>query len=571
MTPTPRPWRADCSAAMGDEWARLNAADQSGGNPIDPSTYTGNRMTVVSAATHFPNMAAGTKAYHARMIGHETSTWTAAFGARCELGQHNGGSAPPGVDRKLYVGEETWIATQFCIDPTFSTVSDSSTGFVALLQLKCTGAGNGPFTMIGFTDNKVHVSKSGIQTYGSTTGGSKPFVHEVATPKGVALKMCMGILWSTGSDGWYEAWADLADGKGYRQIIPRKFGWTSKFASGGGADVVGPTCGLYRGSTYTGDNWIEFAGYNCAATRTDAERIAQFSTTSSGGGVGGGTLPVWDGSWNGATSIFANGWDPGQQQWDTRRTPVLVNDVPSWSDQDKSLSASLNVGDFGPASTASTHRTEIVSKGAASTITAGSTYAFRFQVKLAAGFQTAPSFRDVCQWKNSGTGSPPLELAAGDHWSLQGGFNGGDNPDPADLRVLWSAPFTRLVWHDFVLQIKFATGGSGGVGYNGWVSLWHAEGRAVNLATDQVLNQYPHRTMYTGTTTYVKAGEYRASTATENDTVLHHGWVMANTVADVMAIFSTPTSSTGVDIATVDTNILGWTRFSNQQGTVTVS
>lgn len=270
---------ADGGGGLGNEWARLNAADWNGGAAGDPSNYTGNRVGV-QANTHFPNYP-GTHETRITINGTESSLWTQSYGARTELGQHNGGSAPPGGARTEVAGQERWHGLWTFIPSTFP----SSPAWCELSQLKCDAAGNGPIS-VGFAGNKLQLEKSNSQTYGNTNVGYPWKDPNTVTKRNAPIFLNIGAYWSTGSDGWYELWGDLADGQGYRQLKTRTPGWTLKFASNGGPCIVGPTICLYRQLTSSTDTIYEVFGVG--TQRTDIE-AAMLGATTGGGDTGGGT------------------------------------------------------------------------------------------------------------------------------------------------------------------------------------------------------------------------------------------------------------------------------------------
>ena len=170
-------------------------------------------------------------------------------------------------------------------------------------------------------------------------------------------------------------------------------------------------------------------------------------------------------------------------------------------------------------------RNELVPRGPANSLSNGQIRYFRWSVFLPSTFAFNPRWRVIAQWKNDGTGSPPLEMALhGDRWSLEGGWNHGDNADSSDHRKAWTGTAERGRWTRFVVGIKFQERNSAGPN-QGWVELWK-DGV-------QVLQRLPFKTLYAGRKSYLKIGLYRDRGIMTTDTVYHDSWVMGTTSASV--------------------------------------
>jgi Polysaccharide lyase len=83
------------------------------------------------------------------------------------------------------------------------------------------------------------------------------------------VKLLVHVRWSTGGDGFYELWGDLADGHGFRELKALTSGWTLKNGSSGGPVDVGARIGIYR-SSLAQDGTVYFDGFNVATTRAAA-------------------------------------------------------------------------------------------------------------------------------------------------------------------------------------------------------------------------------------------------------------------------------------------------------------
>jgi len=128
---------------------------------------------------------------------------------------------------------------------------------------------------------------------------------------------------------------------------------------------------------------------------------------------------------------------------------------------------------------------------------------FRLSVRLAPGFPTDPrTWQAITQWKNDGTGSPPLEIRVEDGaFVLGGGFGHPGGPKTFRLPI-GAAPVNRVV--DLMVHVRFSRDPAQGV-----VDVW--------TGGQQVITAFhpPGGTLYPGGTgslfSYWKIGIYRDS------------------------------------------------------------
>lgn len=139
---------------------------------------------------------------------------------------------------------------------------------------------------------------------------------------------------------------------------------------------------------------------------------------------------------------------------------------------------------------------------------------FGFSVTLAPGFPTTTGdWQVITQWKNEGTGSPPLSVKVGDgQFQLDGGFDRGA---PFEIPM---GPATPGVAHDVVVHVRFAGGG-------GSVDTW-VDGR-------QAIKGFrpPAGTLYAGTTSYLKTGIYRSTAIAQPGTLFFDDWRIGTSYA----------------------------------------
>ncbi|MDN5750555.1 MAG: heparin lyase I family protein, partial [Pseudonocardia sp.] len=120
---------------------------------------------------------------------------------------------------------------------------------------------------------------------------------------------------------------------------------------------------------------------------------------------------------------------------------------------------------------------------------------FGFSTFLQDGFPTDAGWSLIAQWKNDGTGSPPLELSVeGGQYALSGGYG---HPDGAQT---WSEPLADAVtgaWVDWTFHIVFSDGA------DALVEVWK-DGEAILTGFSPAAG-----TLYPGLDSYLKLGYYR--------------------------------------------------------------
>jgi hypothetical protein len=171
-------------------------------------------------------------------------------------------------------------------------------------------------------------------------------------------------------------------------------------------------------------------------------------------------------------------------------------------------------------------RNELIARSPADSFVNGQTRFFAWSVYLPSDFAFDWRWRLIAQWKNDGTGSPPLEFSLeGRRWRLEGGWNGGDNADISDHRVAWAAQAVRGRWTRFVAGIRFQAS-TQSEPYQGCIALWRDGVR--------VLRNTRFKTLYIDRASYLKVGLYRDAGIGTTDTIYHDGWRMGTTYRSVV-------------------------------------
>jgi hypothetical protein len=143
----------------------------------------------------------------------------------------------------------------------------------------------------------------------------------------------------------------------------------------------------------------------------------------------------------------------------------------------------------------------------------GDDYYFGFSVKLAPDFPVGTSdWQVITQFKNDGTGSPPLELKVQDGKFLIDGDSGGFSQVVGDA--------TPGQWTHLVLKVKFSPS-------NGTVSAWQD---GVQKIADFAP---PSGTMYSGKNSYVKTGIYRDPSIGQAGKLSFGSWAIGTSLGSV--------------------------------------
>jgi Polysaccharide lyase len=132
---------------------------------------------------------------------------------------------------------------------------------------------------------------------------------------------------------------------------------------------------------------------------------------------------------------------------------------------------------------------------------------YAWSTLFARDYAISDQWQTFVQWKNDGTGSPPLAMTVqGDEIRFTGGSQNG-------FERFWRGPIERGHWHDFVAHVRWSPHPGRGL-----VELWH-DGR-------RVVSRTPAATMYKDDRgrpipNYLKIGLYRSS-AIDAPQVLYH-------------------------------------------------
>ncbi len=131
------------------------------------------------------------------------------------------------------------------------------------------------------------------------------------------------------------------------------------------------------------------------------------------------------------------------------------------------------------------------------TLKSGSEHWFGWSTRFAQDFPS-PADGGHClfiQWKNGGTGSPPLDLECkNERIQITYGGKCGN----------WSTPLVRGGWNDFVARIKFSSDPS-----VGFIELWHKSPNDPALV--KKVDHCATATLNAGINSYLKLGYYRRS------------------------------------------------------------
>ncbi len=211
---------------------------------------------------------------------------------------------------------------------------------------------------------------------------------------------------------------------------------------------------------------------------------------SGAGGSGGAGEILWDADVEtGDLSQFEGGGDPQQVG---APEPEIVDG------RDGNHAVSFTIPGGG-------ERNEVLPDA---TFSDGDEYWFGFSTLLEDGFPVDAAWQVITQWKNDGTGSPPLSLnVENGEYLLHGGFSVGKE---------WTesiGPATAGEWVDWVIYVEFAGGA-------GRVDVWQNGEQAVDGLVPE------GGTLYPGKDSYLKIGYYRDTGIGEDGTVVFDNWKM---------------------------------------------
>ncbi|HEV7203435.1 MAG TPA: heparin lyase I family protein [Jatrophihabitans sp.] len=131
----------------------------------------------------------------------------------------------------------------------------------------------------------------------------------------------------------------------------------------------------------------------------------------------------------------------------------------------------------------------------------------------------------IDQWKNDGTGSPPLELTVENgQFRVDGGYGwpGNTSSGTPKMSYQWVGAATTNVWNHWTFHVKFSSNPT--VGY---VDVWR-DGK-------QVISGWhmPGGTLYPSLNSYLKVGYYRDTAISTQGTVYQDAWKAGTTAASV--------------------------------------
>ncbi|MCH9718340.1 MAG: polysaccharide lyase, partial [Actinomycetia bacterium] len=152
---------------------------------------------------------------------------------------------------------------------------------------------------------------------------------------------------------------------------------------------------------------------------------------------------------------------------------------------------------------------------------------FSFSTRLKDVPLNTSDWQVLAQWKNSGEGSPPLQIALenGD-FTISGGWGwpGTDNPSTPKMSGRNLGAAANGQWDDWLIHIRFSSDPS-----KGTVDVWR---NGSQLVSDW---RPDGGTLYPDLTSYVKVGYYRSSAINVDSTVFQDQWKIGTTRSSVGA------------------------------------
>lgn len=134
---------------------------------------------------------------------------------------------------------------------------------------------------------------------------------------------------------------------------------------------------------------------------------------------------------------------------------------------------------------------------------------FGFSTMLGEGFPVDQSWQVIAQWKNKGTGSPPVSVTVADNqFFLQGGAGHPEEPVIFEESLGRAAPGE---WVDWTVHIRFSDDPQ-----LGSIDVWRDGQQVLERFRPPVGTMYPDEE---GASSYFKLGYYRAASIAQSGTV----------------------------------------------------
>jgi len=253
-------WKADASRPIHVEWASYATADVCFRGDQEPQTSPERTSTrAVQTDEVVPENERRAYLLHLR-DGDDCA------GERTELGQGN--PPKPGFENRVFQrGDDLWIGYQFLIPSgRFPTVSTWN----CLVQLKSEGEG-GPVFCPSLIDERF-----GLGTISSreaeSVGGYDLWRDDEPLRRDRWTKVLFHIRFDPDPEvGFVEFYADLADGEGMRERVPRRALPTMKVGPDGQPKPVHARIGIYRDRAVAGDAEMYYAGFAVGRNREIVE------------------------------------------------------------------------------------------------------------------------------------------------------------------------------------------------------------------------------------------------------------------------------------------------------------
>lgn len=138
---------------------------------------------------------------------------------------------------------------------------------------------------------------------------------------------------------------------------------------------------------------------------------------------------------------------------------------------------------------------------------AGDEHWYGWSTRFPSDYRVSEQWQTFVQWKNEGTGSPPLAMTVkGDEILLSGGKQNA-------FHEFWKAPMDRGRWHDFVAHIRWSPNARAG-----FVELWHNGRRVVRRTRTATLYRDADGHAIPN---YLKIGLYRSSAIRQTQVIYH--------------------------------------------------
>lgn len=267
-------WAGDASRPVEEEWASLATATECA-VVTRPGQQSQRVAQLPDASSPSPT---------GRLYRLEVRASDECYSQRAELGQGNPVKRFSEGDRLFREGESRWISFAHRL-PASYPLGEAKWSLLHQWKQTASFGGEKGYPILSMTAYRDRYRLWGpgwseLQEQNPPTGayGSWGVDFAQSPSKERWHLFSMHVVWSPDpAVGYVALYGDLADGRGWRTLVPGRHVATMKRNDEGGAGEAIPVharTGVYRDGDHTGDTSLDVAGYAVGSTRTASEARA---------------------------------------------------------------------------------------------------------------------------------------------------------------------------------------------------------------------------------------------------------------------------------------------------------